>query len=172
MQALAYLPLGDEAEVALRAIRLAAALTTVADEVLPDAVVLAMVHRLAIGLAAGEVLVSKIGEHGDRDVISLGSSTAAAASIQQRLPGGEIGIDAELRERLPGWLQDIFSWSATGKAYVAKNLTYADLELLEQSEKSDRALGYVTGTGALGSAAFVTERRQQPQEVARPWHRR
>lgn len=174
MQALAYRPVDDEAKVAHSAVALAAALTSVADEVVPTVVAPAAAKRLAIGLAAGEVLVSKIGEHGHRDVINLGSSTAAAARIQQRLAGGEIGIDSALRELLPERLQEVFKWSAGARAWVATDLTYDDLMKLEQSENPKRALGLVlgsvTGVAAVGAAAFVRSRHQQPEEPLKPWH--
>jgi hypothetical protein len=174
MQALAYRPVDDDATAALEAVKLAAALNTVADEVVPQVVAAAAAKRLAIGLAAGQVLVSKIGEHGDRDVVSVGGSTADAAAIQQRLDGGEIGIDSTIRALLHDKVQEAFVWSPKAKAYVKSNLRYNDLVLLIQSEESDRGLGLVAGTaavvtGAAGVAAYLRSRAKVPAEPSKPW---
>ncbi|MFD8499444.1 hypothetical protein [Amycolatopsis sp. NPDC059657] len=134
MQALAYRPVADEAAAAFDAVRLAAALTTVADEIVPEVTGVPR-QRLAIGLSWGEVLVSKIGQHGRADYVSLGASTASAANIQQRLDGGQIGIDRGLRERLPAWLQDIFSWDESAKAYVT-SIGWSALSALVESESA------------------------------------
>ena len=140
MQALVYQPVTDSARTALAAVRLAAALITVSKDVVPSAVASGQVHDLAIGLAYGEVLISRIGEHGNTDVVSIGQSTADAAKIQQRLDGGCIGISTGMRDLLPDWLKDAFKWSVSAKAYVARGLDWDDLKTLdEQSEQTDRS---------------------------------
>ncbi|SFB59081.1 Adenylate cyclase, class 3 [Amycolatopsis marina] len=170
MQAFAYRPVSNDEAAALEAIRLATALMTVADEVIPTALPELPAHRLAVGLAWGQVLVSKIGEHGKTDVISLGGSTADAASIQQRLDGGQIGINRTIRDLLPAWLQEAFSWSATAQTYVATDISYNDLADLEASEKPDRALSALalTAIGATATAALINSRRAHRKPV-KPW---
>ncbi|MEV6827779.1 hypothetical protein [Amycolatopsis sp. NPDC051102] len=138
MQVLAYRPVKDEMRAAYDTIRLAAALTTVADDIVP-AVVGTDRHRLAIGACWGETLVSRVGEHGEMDYVSLSSATASAATIQQRLEGGQIGIDAALRNLLPEWLQTVFGWDASVKAYVATDFDWMSFCTLEESEKRTEA---------------------------------
>jgi len=175
MQALGYRPVDDDESIAFEAVALAAALTSVADKVVPQVVSPAAAKRLAIGIALGDVLVSKIGEHGRRDMVSIGGSTAAAAAIQQRLDGGDIGIDSELRSQLPSWLQGMFTWSVHARAYVKKDLQYEDLMLLAQSEKTDRGLGLVAGKAtagaavAVGAGAYLRSHDRVPVEPAKPW---
>ncbi|MFC4858003.1 hypothetical protein [Actinophytocola glycyrrhizae] len=168
MQSLAYRPVQEEEKAALSAVRLAAALTSVADEVIPHVLPELPAHRLAIGLSWGQVLVSRVGEHGNTDVISLGGSTAAAATIQQRLDGGQIGLDRSVRDYLPAWLQQAFPWSSSVQAYVATDLTYNDLAILEASEQKDRALGALAATtavvGLAAAGAVVLSRKP-----AKPW---
>lgn len=154
MQALVHLPSGDQAAVALKAVRVAAALNSVFAHSLPG-VVGETGLSLAIGLAAGTVLVSKLGEHGGRDVVSLGASTAEAARIQEALDGGEIGIDSDGRALLPAWLQPAFQWRSGARAWVAPGLTLADLDLLQASASADRAKAII------GAPALVTSRPQQ-----------
>lgn len=174
MQSLAYLPLDDEQQAALDAVKLAAALNSVADLVVPEVVDPAAAKRLAIGLAWGEVLVSKIGEHNHRDVVSIGPSTSEAASVQQRLEGGTIGVSSALHNLLTGSVRDAFSWDANAKAWVVKELQYDDLMQLIQSDDPQRALGVVTGAvanvAAIGAAALIGSRGDQREEPLKPWH--
>ncbi|MFJ7216948.1 hypothetical protein [Amycolatopsis sp. NPDC098790] len=142
MQVLAYRPVKDGERAACDTVRLAAALTTVADDIVPG-VVGTDRHRVAIGACWGETLVSRVGEHGEMDYVSLSSATARAASIQQRLDGGQIGIDAALRDLLPAWLKVVFEWDANAKAYVATDFDWTAFCTLEESEKSTAAKSVV-----------------------------
>jgi len=139
IQALVHLPSGKASQVALKAVRVSAALNSVVTYTLPKVVGDDGALPLAIGLAAGTVLVTKLGERGARDVVSLGASTAEAARIQQALKGGDIGIDAAIRDLLPGWLQEAFVWRQAPRAYVVTDLTLDELDLLEASASDDGA---------------------------------
>jgi hypothetical protein len=117
-------------------------------------------------------LVSKLGEHGNRDVVCLGSATVEAARIQVGLDGNQIGLDAELYKRLPEWLQDLFIWQPSPGAYVATDLTLDEFDRQQaaQTEGGAKALlgGAVAGTAAIGvGAALIHRRRERP---LRPWH--
>jgi class 3 adenylate cyclase len=173
MQVLAYLPLDDEEEAAVRAVRAAAALNSVVTDVLPQ-VIGEAAKPLAIGLAAGTALVSKLGERGNRDVVSLGSATVEAARIQVGLDGEEIGLDAELYGRLPDWLQQAFAWRKSPGAYVAAGLTLDELERLEAAESPGRAKTLLAaGTGlalGVGAAALARRRSERTEPPLRPWH--
>jgi class 3 adenylate cyclase len=180
IQALAYRPVGDHKSIAVKAVQLASALITVAEEVVPEATsVDEPPLPVAIGLAAGEVLVTKVGQHGSPDLMSIGGSTATAATIEGRLKGGEIGLDGELYTLLPDWLQVAFTWSASAKAYVAANLSFDEFgTLLESSftEESASAVGKaalltVGGLAAVGAAAYLKARDRMPTKSARPWSR-
>ena len=172
MQALAYLPIDDTDAGAMTAVRTAAALNSVTAHVLPG-IIGDAAKPIAIGLAAGTVLVSKLGQYGDRDVVSLGRSTAEAARIQEALDGGQIGINAELRGRLPDWRQKIFVWEQSPRAYVVKNLTFDELDRLEASESSTLAKGLLAGVAAgaaIGAGvALVRSRREREEPPLRPW---
>jgi hypothetical protein len=176
MQVFAYLPLDDEEEAAVRAVRIAAALNSVVTDVLPQ-VIGEAAKPLAIGLAAGTTLVSRLGEHGNRDVVSLGSATVEAARIQVGLDGEEIGLDAELYSRLPDWLQKAFAWRKSPGAYVAVGLTLDELERLEAAERPDpaKALLAAGAVGAglalgAGAAALIRRRAERTEPPLRPWH--
>jgi hypothetical protein len=175
MQALGYVPLGDEQAGAVRAVRIAAALNSAVAYVLPQ-VIGPAAKPLAIGLAAGSTLVSKLGEHGNRDVVCLAPATVEAARIQVGLDGSQIGLDAELYGRLPAWLQQAFAWQASPGAYVAAGLTLDELDRLEAAESAARAKGLLAGAVGLGvgiGAAALVHRARQPEPSEpplRPWH--
>jgi hypothetical protein len=172
MQALAYLPLDNEGSAAaVRAVRITAALTSAVKYVLPQVVGTAA-KPLAIGLAAGNTLVSKLGEHGNRDVVCLSLATVEAARIQVGLDGNQIGLDAELYKRLPEWLQELFTWQPSPGAYVATDLTLDELDRQEAAQAEAGAKGLLAGAraGAAGigvGAALVRRRGERP---LRPWH--
>lgn len=100
IQGLVYRPIGREDEVAVKAVRTAAAMMSTTTQVLPQ-VIGEAAKPLQIGLAYGPVVVTKVGERGNRDVVSLGQSTADAARIQQALPGGSIGSTTRCAKTCP-----------------------------------------------------------------------
>jgi class 3 adenylate cyclase len=165
MQGLVHLPSGKDKQVARKAVWVAAALNSVVSYTLPKVVGEDGALPLAIGLAGGTVLVTKLGEHGNRDVVSLGASTAEAARIQQALEGGDIGIDAGVRELLPDWLQQVFVWRQAPRAYVASDLTLDQVELLEASESDERAK-MVTG-----APVMVSNRPSRDETPLKPYLR-
>jgi class 3 adenylate cyclase len=182
IQAFAYRPVGDNEAIALKAVQLASALITLAEEVVPEATsVTEPPLPVAIGLAAGEVLVAKVGQHGSPDLMSIGGSTATAATIEGRLKGGEIGLDSELYSLLPDWLQAVFTWSGSAKAYVAKDLNFDEFGTLLESASADEsasALGKAAllaagglAAAGVGAAAYLKTRDRMPTTSARPWSR-
>lgn len=158
MQALVYKPIDDEVAIAIKAVELAAALNTVAGVIVPKVCDGDVDTPFAIGISTGRVLVTKIGEQGNRDLVVIGQSIAQAASIQQRLEGGQIGLAADTWKVLPEWLQEPFKWSTTARAYVATDLTHSDYLDLKASNDS-RAMSSVT------SKAFAAP----AEEPLRPW---
>lgn len=156
MQALVYRPVGSDHDVVYSAVKLAAALATVARDIVPNAVGGGVVHALAIGLSWGKALVTRFGEHGNTDLISLGPATATAASIQQRLGGDTIGIDSGLYALLPEWLQGAFKWSSTAIGYTAIGLDWHRFSLLEDAERKS------------SESVPASTRRRDPRPM-RPW---
>jgi class 3 adenylate cyclase len=178
VQGLVYLPLDDRELVALTAIQIAAALTSTVQTVLPPIIGPASLP-LAIGLAYGPVVLTKPGERGNRDVVTLGEATPEAARIQQTLVGGWIGINGALRGHLPDWLGKLFLWDSSARAYTAQ-LTYDELVRLQASEEGISlsellgrlAIGVGAGiaVGALARRALTPPPQTEPAPL-RPWHR-
>ena len=176
MQGLVYQPIGQPEDVAIASIHVAAALISTTEQVLPT-VIGDAAKPVAIGLAYGPVVLGKLGERGNRDVVSLGQSTAEAARIQQALPGRNIGVNAALRDLLPEWLHDLFVWDASVRAWVAEGMTADEFERLEASESSSvaKTLLGVGGGSVVGAAVATVAQRlsaprpQPPEEPLRPW---
>jgi class 3 adenylate cyclase len=175
IQVLHYLPIGDPNAMALTAVRAAAAMTSAAATSLPDVLGAERVRPLAIGLDIGLTLVSKLGEHGDRDVVALSPATAEAARIQTMLEGGQIGVSERLYDLLPGWLQPAFRFDPARDCYVADDLDHDGLNLLEAGDDHGAAkalAGIAVATAAAGMAgAIAAARRARAAEPPmRPWH--
>ncbi|WP_328296189.1 hypothetical protein OG218_26430 [Kineococcus sp. NBC_00420] len=173
MQALTYLPFDHEVQAALSAVRIAAALHSVATQVMPQVVGAKAAKPLAIGVAAGPVLLSKLGEHGKRDVVALGPSVAEAARIQQALDGTQTGISAVVYDLLPGWLQLYFTQrdgssrgTAAQSTYIADGLT---LDVLERAERVAQQEEEVTVAST--SSNFARPSRPVASTPLRPWVR-
>lgn len=178
MQALCYLPVTDDVEQTVAAVTLATALTSVASDIVPQVVPDGAAKPYAIGLATGDVLVTKIGEHGNRDLVVMGASVAAAAAIQARLEGGEIGLDSATRAALPKWMRDLFPWDSFKQAYVASGLTYEALLAAQEGAPDARAVTKALTALAKTTGTYppvVEAPRRVPAPASserRPWLRR
>lgn len=158
IQTIAYLPFGDQTAAAVRAVKAAAALHSAVAEVLPQVIGAEAAKPLAIGLAAGTVLVSKLGEHGNRDVVSLGISTADAARIQGCLDGWQTGMDRDVYGCLPQWLQEFFRWDSSARAYVADALRLDEIDRAEsRSSTAESSRAAVVGAPLIAGSGRITE---------------
>jgi hypothetical protein len=137
MQAIAFLPVDDQAAISYTAVETAAGLHASVEHTLP--VVLGdAVRPLAIGEALGAALISRLGEHGQPDVVCVGPATEAAVRYQQALEGGETGISKAIRDHLPGDVAAEFKWRAAAGCYVAADLTADKLDRLEEGRRLDK----------------------------------
>src|SRR6266540_2737175 len=157
MQAIAFLPIDDEAAISRKAVEIAAGLHASVKHTLP--VVLGdAVRPLAIGEALGAALISRLGEHGQPDVVCVGPATEAAVRYQQALKGWETGISKEIRDQLPDDLAAEFKWRAKAGCYVADHLTADKLDRLEEGRRLDS-----------GSAAPLLRPEGQGDTSGRPY---
>lgn len=141
IQALRHMPHGEESARALRAVRLAAAWQSSMEETLTPALgELSGVH-LAVGLGVGPTVVSKLGEHGNRDMICLGKAVRRAAKIEGALDGDEVGICDAVTGLLPQRVANLFTWDGGKNCHVARGLRFNDVVLAEEAEKLDTANG-------------------------------
>ena len=133
IQVLRHLPHDDSADRAVAALRVAAGWQSSIRETLPE-VIRRDDLRLAIGLAAGPTLISKLGTTGNRDVLAIGPDVRRAERIQRNLDGDEVGIDAGVRDELPEDVAGLFEWRPGAQGFVASDLRVNQLEYALQAE--------------------------------------
>lgn len=178
IQALRHLPHDDSAERALQAVRVAAGWQSSMRETLPEFIELEDLG-LAVGLAAGGTVVSKLGTRGNRDVIAVGSSVRRADRIQRHLDAGEVGIDGTIKEELPEDLASRFEWRAGTQGHVAGGLTVDDVELAVEAQSFDEGMsqrisvdgGRVSTRTAVSAVPLSTElptAREKPKPEKDP----
>lgn len=165
IQALRHLPHDDESDRALWAVRLAAGWQSSMEETLAPALgALEGVH-LAVGLDDGPTVISKLGEHGNRDMICLGKPVRRAAKIEAKLDGDEVGISDALKKLLPARVAEVFKWDNNKNCHVARGLRYNDVIHAEEAEKLDKS----NSNGGQSSGPAVGGVREH---TPRPrWHR-
>ncbi len=133
IQAIFHLPQGNEQKIAERAVDTAVALQSsmelVIKQLLPEATGLGM----AVGVAMGTTLVSKLGTRGHRDRICIGDAVEAAATFQEGTAGGEIAIPFNVYANLDENLQAQFSYNEGRDIYLATNLTQEKVELARKA---------------------------------------
>lgn len=100
-------------------------------EILPEAGVL----KLAVGVDIGTTLVSKLGSRGLRDRICIGEAVESAARLEQGCQGGQIGISGDVRDQLPDFLRETFSYDSRVQGYVASELTADKVEALRKARR-------------------------------------
>jgi class 3 adenylate cyclase len=103
------------------------------------------------GVASGRVFVTQVGRKGDREVLVLGNSVAAASQLQDGCASGETAINGALRDLLPEHLQEIFKAEEGDQdRYVAAELGLATLE----AAKDAQAYGGLVEVKSTPSGAF------------------
>lgn len=132
IQTLRHLPHDDPGARAMCALEVAAGWQSSIRETLPAVINLDEL-RLAIGLATGPTLVSKLGTRGNRDVLALGSGVRRAERIQRNIDGDELGIDGAVRGELPEDIAELFTWRAGAQGYVTEDLRVNQLALAQQA---------------------------------------
>jgi class 3 adenylate cyclase len=152
MQAIAFLPIDDEAAISSSAVEIAAGLLASIKHTLP-VVLNDAVRPLAIGQALGTALISRLGEHGQPDVVCIGPATEAAVRYQQALKGWETGISKELRDQLPDDLAAEFKWRAAKGCYVATDLTADKLDRQKEGRRLDAGVPALVGREGRGDTS-------------------
>jgi class 3 adenylate cyclase len=154
---------GASSRFAAKSIEAAAAMKDAFDlfeEMLPDFANLGV----AIGVASGRVFVTQVGRKGDREVLVLGESVAAAAQLQDDSSAGETAINAALRGLLPEHVQKLFvGEKEDADRHVAADLGLATLEAAKDAKAYEgRVEIHSTPTGAFRVSPVAGGRGIQP----------
>lgn len=157
MQALAFLPVDDDAAIALRAVEIGGGLNASVAYTLP-LVIPDAVRPLAIGQSLGTTLLSRLGEHGQPDVVCLGPAVKESERFQLRLDGNEHGISKGIRDLLPEDLAQEFKWVASKGCYITRDLRADKIDRLLEARALDA-----------GKVASVSVTRDRGDTSGRPW---
>lgn len=161
--AILHMPCGEDGEAkrCKKAIHAAIGLQSSMDDVLKDKLGAHKNVRVAIGVAYGRVMVTRLGKKGKREVVCLGPSVETAENHQLASHGGEIRISGDVYEHLEGGvLKDQFK--KDGDSYLATDLTFRKLDELEAQAAAKAGK---LGAAVEGARVHVTPRVPQ----TRPW---
>jgi class 3 adenylate cyclase len=156
IQAIFHMPKGDEQKIALEALKAAAAMHSAIEDTLRERLPEINDIHYAIGIEIGATLVTKLGGHGQRDRICLGTAVENAQLLEDKIAKArETAISESCYGFLPDYIQKLFTKS--GDDFVAA-LT---LDKIEKAEKSasgggpvhvgKSATGFVVSSGGVGT---------------------
>lgn len=125
--------------------------------------------HLGVGVAIGQVLVTRLGTRGEREVVCLGQAVTAAGRLQTRSAGEETRVSAAIYEAAKeGTLKDKFAKMAADE-YSAVGITFPRLDA-EETAKAARA-NALAATFVEGGIRVQPARSAAPQVSVnpRPW---
>ncbi len=91
--------------------------------------------HVAVGLAVGNILVTRLGKKGKREVVCLGPAVDAAQKLQRKTDGEQIRISEEVYEALNDETVKA-QFTKENSSYVATGLTFPKLDRLREEEAS------------------------------------
>lgn len=167
-QALFHLPEADLTKIAEEAVLAAAAMQSSFEITLKDALPEASPLKLAIGIDIGTTVASKLGTRGQRDRICIGERVDAAAHIQEKCDGDEVGISEDVFNAIRASWQKVFKHDDQRGFYVAKKLRAETLTLADLGEAFDAKKVHIASGAAtsISGQAFPGSRAVSP---SRSW---
>ncbi len=155
MQVLVHLPDGNAQEIARNATDLAIWLQSAMEMVVRKVVPGTESLHIAVGVAIGEIVATKLGARGQRDRIVIGTSVLEAAGNEERTEARQIGISKAIYDQLLDDVQPHFAWSPAAKCYVASDLTVTTQERKKEAAKYAN-VGAALSVSSTGSTFRVT----------------
>ncbi len=168
VQGLLHLPKDDQSSIALKAVRMAAAMQS-SMGIIKQSLWGIQELTLAVGVDFGTTLVSKLGQHAYRDRICLGEPVEMAARNEEKCEGNQIGIGSAVYDALPKQVQAPFTYSRSVQCYVATDLDAYKLGLIEDAIAYDHQKGVYVQPGAILKINSEEVPNAQPFRPARPY---
>jgi hypothetical protein len=166
-----HMPAGDEEKIATAAAEIAAGMQASMTQTLPEIVPDIAKLDVAIGVSMNDTVVACLGQYAKRNALVLGPAATEAEKIQARLDGRETGVDSTTYQALPEWMQELYTWDLTKKAYVAGDLDASKLARVQDAITSN-SQRTVTPTDegriAIGSTVPATAKTQHVRTI-RPY---
>ncbi|HKU81102.1 MAG TPA: adenylate/guanylate cyclase domain-containing protein [Candidatus Tumulicola sp.] len=152
IQAIFHIPKGEEAKFALEALKAAAAMHSAIEDTLREKLPDIKDIHYAIGIDVGSTLVTKLGSHGQRDRICLGTAVENAQKLEDKNAQAEqTAISRKIYDLLPEYAQKPFTM--TDDYYVVTGLTLDALEKAQQAMKGGAVNVAKTTTGMTVSSS-------------------
>jgi class 3 adenylate cyclase len=147
---LGYLPAGDDKEDRRRrkALNIAIGLQSSMEHVLQDYLGKRYIH-VAIGVAAGNVLLTRLGIRGERELVALSPPVDEAQRLQKRSEGRQVRISQSLYDAIDDAVVR-GEFKSSGDSYVATGLTFPRLEELNEDHEEKAATRGTLGVAASG----------------------
>jgi class 3 adenylate cyclase len=161
-----YLPAGSDQDNRRRrkALDIAIGLQSSMEHVLQDYVGTRVIH-LAVGVAAGNVLLTRLGKKGERELVALSPPVDDAQRLQKKSGAKQTRISQSVYDAInDDVIRDQFSKS--GDSYIATDLTFPNLEKLNEEEEEKAADHGSLGVIASGAGLNITTKSLAP---ARPY---
>lgn len=173
IQTLLHLPKGDENAIAADAVETAIGMQSSFEQVIKPEFPEAADLTLKVGIDLRTTLATRLGTHGDRDNVCLGTAVQSAANIEERCDGSQIGISKRGYDALEGNdLQKHFEYEKAYDCWIARGLTWERIEALNAEEAyGEKALSIgligLGVAGAVGAAAYVISKAKESERESR-----
>lgn len=170
LQCLLHLPSGEEeAKRCRRAVEIAIGLQSSMEHVLnPHFQDVANLH-LAIGLASGLTLITRVGKKGDKDVLCLGPGALVAERLQLASDGEQIRVTGDIYQSLDDGGRTNFGEDSD--SWLGQGLTFPKIEQEELEAAAERdAVGVDETTGRIDVVGLARAGSQRATPSG-PWFR-
>lgn len=152
---LGYLPADDSNDARRRqkALNIAIGLQSSMEHVLQDYIGERDIH-VAVGVAAGNVLLTRLGKKGERELVALSPPVDLAQRLQKASDATQIRISQSVYDAIN---DEIIrgQFTKSGNSYVATGLTFPRLEELNEEQEEKAASRGSLGVTASGSGLTI-----------------
>ena len=165
IQAIFHMPKGDEQTIALEVLKAAAAMHSAMEDTLREKLPEIKDIHYAIGIDIGTTLVTKLGGHGQRDRVCLGTAVENAQMLEDKAAHAkETAISQSIYDLLPGYAQKLFT--KRGDDFVAADLTLDKVEKAQKSAQGGSSVSVGKSTTGFAVSSSGAGTRVEP---AKSW---
>jgi class 3 adenylate cyclase len=159
---LGYLPAGGDNDDRRRrkALNIAIAIQSSMEHVLQEYVGKSNIH-VAVGVDAGNLLLTRLGKKGERELVAISPPVDSAQRLQKKSTAKQIRISETVYTAInDDTLKDQFTKS--GDSYVATGITFPKLEQLNEEAEEKAAVRGTLGVTASGAGFNVIKSSPTP----------
>ena len=172
VQGLFHLPQDDEARISEKSVHAAGAFQSSMQETIPLWIPESRSLGIAVGIAIGGTLASRLGIKGELDRICIGEAVQYAALCEEGCNAKETGITRDVYDVINDDLKSLFSFKTSRSMYVSSKLTASVVAAFDE-ERSYSQLG-TRSISTKGSAITVSTQSSSNSRQVTPqrpyWH--